>query len=81
MIIDTHPTMPEPDWEQAPRWATQHFFSPNSEGYFGHGVELRTKHSFNSWSYSLTMPSGLYLPIGIDWRTTLRRRPTATPLP
>lgn len=52
---------PEPDWSSAPEWATGHQYGASGDGIW-------------------TAPgrselSGLKLPLGCDWRTTLKRRP------
>lgn len=91
-IIDTlradlvQPT-PEPDWTQAPEWAQWAFLVM----YTGHKfLEFRWKFTDilperdKEWKCYVTPYDAMYyigptvdLPIGIDWRTTLRRRPEA----
>lgn len=52
---------PEPTWDDAPEWATGHQYGASGDGIW-------------------TAPgrselSGMRLPLGVDWRTTLRKRP------
>ena len=70
----SQPTAPEPDWSQAPEWAEWHSidaieigswweFEPQLDG------EMWDRYRSRCQSYMTT------LPLGIDWRTTLRERP------
>jgi hypothetical protein len=72
---------PEPDWSSRAAWVTAHVFDGAGDGmYIGHdwsdsappepdGV-VSWDWTGSQWDYS-----GLTLPLGVDWRTTLRRRP------
>ena len=80
--LDTLPRISEPDWANAPDGATHHGFRGD-----GSGVWLRKSDSVGPvimgyhWTgeYFLggvhTEFSGHYLPVGIDWRETITKRP------
>jgi len=68
------PAMPEPDWDEAPDWAVWGVIQPNGVVNFSE-ADPRLMEDF--WF----MPSRYWhgptveLPLGIDWRLTLQRRP------
>ena len=73
---------PEPDWSAAPEWATHHVFCGDAEGMWiktdgtptvdGYGWSFNAREGWTDW-----LSSGETLPLGIDWRTTLTKRPEA----
>lgn len=84
--LDAQPAAPEPDWSQAPDWAR--WWAADSDGestYYAERPEPDEKIAcWDSarWSakgstilseWDKTSP----LPLGVDWRTTLRKRPEA----
>lgn len=84
--IDAQPAMPEPDWSKAPDWAQAHVFLSTGYGmWVKPAPEVNTRPmTFGGWKFPDVSPfdiedqsSGLMLPLGVDWRTTLRRRPEA----
>lgn len=70
------PVAPEPDWSTAPEWAMWWACSP---GGFGRCFEVEPSVEWDEWTVPFRtreQPSGyIGLPIGIDWRTTKRKRP------
>jgi hypothetical protein len=72
--------LPQPDWSQSPGYATHHGFNPNGDGRWLELTEpMYTRRAITAvdvdWWQVAQDPSGLTLPIGIDWRTTLQQRP------
>ena len=73
--LDNQPTVPEPDWSQAPEDAQHHAIAANGWGaYYGDEVRM-TDDQWWSDDGPLMWDKHYDLPIGIDWRTTLRERP------
>jgi len=83
MLLDwlqSQPTAPEPDWSTAPKGATHHALFTNGTGIWFDAEPIT--------GTTMWIPTGLWqevytfsvtsLELGIDWRTTLRRRPEAT---
>lgn len=54
-------TVPPPLWDDAPDWATGHQYGASGDGIWTAAGRSEL--------------SGLKLPLGVDWRTTLRKRP------
>jgi len=75
--------IPEPDWSKAPDVATAHAFTPTGLGIWlipGDYLDEPTEQGWGNLpivDMSFPRTSGLRLPMGIDWRTTLRMRPEA----
>jgi len=86
--LDAQPEAPEPDWRKAPKYANAWVASPfGTEAFFFNAdtdVDSRAWEE-NDWGWILADIEAecesvkCNLPIGIDWRTTLRRRPEVTP--
>ena len=80
--LDSQPPMPQPDWRDCPGYATHHAFRPNGKGYWVRLPEQKyaslrrpvTAEDVDWWDEECD-ESGLTLPLGIDWRQTLRQRP------
>lgn len=81
--VRAHINTPQPDWSKAPHWATCHLYL-----YDGLGAWFQAPPSLEepilddnaslgyTWNFSgRRSMSGLVLPLGIDWRTTLTKRP------
>jgi len=80
---DTQPEAPEPDWDEAPEWAQWWAVDADGLTYWYGIVPPTLSPTHDMWD---TGPDGfdtpigyIDLPLGIDWRTTLRRRPEAQP--
>ena len=72
------PKTPKPDWAEAPLGASHHAFSGDGVGrwysqWLGYGEPIVTGTTWYPATYK--GQSHLELPVGIDWRTTLRKRP------
>ena len=74
--LDSLPAKPQPDWSEAPKWAQWWAVDANEESYW---FESHPQIDTTFW-----MPLGdcksisdafVALLLGIDWRTTLRKRP------
>ncbi len=75
--LDAQPDAPEPDWTTAPEDATHHAYLHDGRGAW---LLLNPGDGYDSpgmWGARMMRFSGLRLPLGIDWRTTLRERPEA----
>jgi hypothetical protein len=72
--LDSQPQMPQPDWSKAPALATHHAFTPKGGGWWLSNLSDNPIYggNWNAWHMG---PSGIDLPIGLDWRTTLQQRP------
>lgn len=73
--------LPQPDWLNAPGYATHHGFNPYGSGRWLDLTEPMYKRrpitaADVDWWQVAQDESGLELPVGIDWRTTLQARPT-----
>lgn len=71
------PAMPQPDWSTAPERAGWWAVDAGGQAYF-YDVEptigvLKWWAAKDAWV--LTKPESVDLPIGVDWRTTLTKRP------
>ena len=80
--LDNLPKAPEPDWSQAPGVMTHHYFDPYGDGHWVCGESFEVEPRFrlgwrnnSGWGLHLNTASGYQLPVGVDWRTTLRKRP------
>lgn len=76
--LDAEPQMPTLDWSKAPT-ATHHAYTSDGFGVWlwemaWHAPLARTDKGWGPSSH--IYESYYYLPVGIDWRTTLQRRPT-----
>jgi len=82
MLLDwlqSQPTAPEPDWSQAPEWAQWWAFDTHNVGFW-YAEEPHVMAGKWESNHGMIVWDGAYsddLPIGIDWRTTLRKRPEA----
>ncbi len=73
--IDGLPAMPQPDWDEAPESAGWHAIDPDGLGYW---FPAEPFTAFGTWyiESGREKKSGYYtLPLGIDWRQTLTKRP------
>lgn len=87
--LDALPQAPEPDWDAAPewaRWATLFFNRAYAASgrmalywQFHEGEPIRDEISWMTpkGTKSLIGSQRVEIPLGIDWRTTLRQRPEA----
>lgn len=70
---------PRPDWSQAPEWAMFHAINANGTGHwYQHEPQHRTigwVKRDGRWHGDI----GYLLPLGVDWRETLQRRPQVQP--
>lgn len=77
--LDAQPEAPEPDWSTAPEWAQ--WWAVDTDGVACWYV---SEPNINGAVWAPTddlwhLTQGLVaLPIGVDWRTTLRKRPEAS---
>jgi hypothetical protein len=79
--------VPQPDWSQAPKWAM--WWAVDANGYpmwYMHEPFIQDamwmwqdNDGLASGIPSRHLPQSIELPIGTDWRTTLRQRPQVTP--
>ena len=60
-----------PDWTKAPEGKYFHCYDMNGMGYW-YGIGM---HNDNVWT-STQVPSGLTLPSGLDWKQSLRVKPS-----
>ena len=75
--LDAQPDAPIPNWDNAPEDATHHAFLHDGRGAW---LLLNPGDGYDSpgmWEARMMRFSGLRLPLGVDWRTTLRERPEA----
>lgn len=77
--LDAQPEAPEPDWTTAPDWAQWWAVDADGLAYWYGIVPPTLSPTHDMWD---TGPDGfdtpigyIDLPLGIDWRTTLRTRP------
>ena len=71
------PRASQPNWDEAPEWAQWHGIEPDTLGYW---MAYEPIAALGCWytGCERALKSGYYtLPIGIDWRITLQRRPEA----
>lgn len=82
--LDAQTDAPAPDWRNAPDEATHHVYTPYGIGYWAVvigdkcPVVSQISRGLIAWGWKYLWhleDSGLVLPLGIDWRTTLRERP------
>lgn len=71
---------PEPDWSKAPEWAE--WWAVNADGgvaWFENKPTIWVSVVYCGWESNKgrwkTILDRLELPLGVDWRTTLRKRP------
>ncbi len=76
--IDNLPTIPEPDWIHADGWVTCRTIDPDGDAFwwerepYVHGATWQSTDEENL----LSMYAGhVELPLGIDWRLTLQKKP------
>ena len=79
--LDAQPKAPEPDWTQAPDWAQWWAVDADGMAWWYATQPEYLNGAGTEWDGDQqTRRVGLVdLPLGIDWRTTLRRRPEVTP--
>ena len=80
-LLSAPAAMPLPDWSQAPPWANW-WAVEYAAGEVGLAYWFANKPitDYAEWVDSVTGERGILidtvdLPLGVDWRTTLRRRP------
>jgi hypothetical protein len=76
-------TYPEPDWDNAPEWARWWAVEPDGEEYgSAHWYAEQPSIENAWWSEPTNSKFGhdetVNLPLGCDWRLTLRKRPEVT---
>ena len=84
--LDNQPAVPEPDWDAAPEWAEWYMVAPDGTIIYIDGQtheDMPTPVAEEGewdwfWKCQYEEPGHVDLPLGIDWRTTLRRRPRRT---
>lgn len=80
--LDAQPDAPIPDWTTAPPWAQ--WWAVDADGFAcWYGVAPpflpNASHAWDSEPEGRGESVGyINLPVGVDWRTTLRRRPEVT---
>lgn len=74
--LDAQPAAPEPDWTQAPEWAQ--WWAVQASG-FAKWYQDKPAIEWGDWRVPWNMftqsAGDANLPLGSDWRMTLRRRP------
>jgi len=78
-------SMPEPDWSEAPEWAQWWAVSAEHEAFW-YAAEPKPISHMGHWSRPMTnsrvsimqRAGRINLPLGTDWRLTLRKRPEHT---
>lgn len=78
--LHTLPIMPQLDWPKAPGWAKAHVYNCHGMGMWVGSDDLTVNMGAGSgWLGAFPSLgcdySGYDLPIGLDWRQTLQRRP------
>ena len=79
--LDAQPTAPMPDWSQAPVWAICGAIDPDGQIVWASSELMYDTtywfHDHSHYSVDGCCKRGGYvsLPLGCDWRTTLRKRP------
>ena len=76
---ESQPVAPQPDWSTAPEWAMWWAVDPDMVGYWFGTEPLAGYGEWNSYDdQNSKVKAGYYsMPLGIDWRQTLRKRPEA----
>ncbi len=78
--LDAQPEAPEPDWTKAPPWAM--WWAVDANGMAWWYATQPEYLSGDGTEWACGQPAWrvgeIDLPVGVDWRTTLRRRPEAT---
>lgn len=78
-LLDNLPQPPEPDWSQAPDWAQWWAVDADGTAVWYEAEPFVSDPFMWDWNYTPHTQNKidkiLHIPIGIDWRTTLRRRP------
>ena len=74
---------PEPDWDNAPKWARWWAVEPDGEEYGSAHWYAEQPSIADSWwneptSSRFCFDETVNLPLGCDWRLTLRKRPEVT---
>ena len=82
--LDSQPAAPEPDWSEAPEWADAWVVETSCRSWWWAGYPVATNGGWSGGGWSGVGRREFChhesLPLGIDWRTTLRKRPTAEEL-
>lgn len=75
--LDTQPEVPEPDWTQAPDWAQWWAADEDGRTYWYDRQPYVEKADDGCWDGNgeFEWNGDVTLPVGVDWRTTLRHRP------
>lgn len=82
--LDSQPTAPEPDWSQAPpnaKWYTVDSRGERCWWVLDEAPYIEPRQHFWTCKHGLGYAhwiDRIDLPICVDWRTTLRKRPEAT---
>ena len=80
--LDSLPVAPEPDWDEAPEWAmwwaqdaTEDCNWFEQKPFPDLAEWVMAKGSWEEDGWNCVFDKCVSLPLGIDWRTTLRKRP------
>ena len=82
--IPLHPPVaaPEPDWSQAPPWANwwavEHAYGSLGMAYWFANEPVLQYSEWSDFPGTKALYNPVDLPLGIDWRTTLTKRPEAS---
>jgi hypothetical protein len=79
--LDAQAAAPEPDWTTAPDWAQWWAVDEDGRTYWYNRQPYVEKADDGCWDGNgkFEWNGDVTLPVGVDWRTTLRRRPEVTP--
>lgn len=79
--LDAQPEAPEPDWTNAPEWAQWWAVDANGMAWWYATQPEYLSGDGTEWDcgQQARRVGEIDLPLGTDWRTTLRRRPEAQP--
>jgi hypothetical protein len=79
--LEAQAAAPEPDWDEAPEWAMWWVVEPSGDAYWWQAEPWIVDN--DHWDHPefrtvrADVAGEVDLPLGIDWRTTLRERPQA----
>jgi hypothetical protein len=76
--LDAQPAAPEPDWTTAPDWAQWWAVSARGVASWWAGDKPYIDGALWDNGGGKLITYVIDLPLGVDWRTTLRRRPEVT---
>ena len=78
--LDAQPDAPIPDWTTAPPWAQWWAVDEDGRTYWYDRQPYVEKADDGCWDGNgeFRWNGDVTLPVGVDWRTTLRRRPEVT---